>query len=296
MKLGLNLSFATKRWLRPEILAKMIKNDFNVKYIQFTWDLIDPWWPVEKRDVLAKQWSEAFKNEGLELKGTFGGLASYTYAHLLAPSSEQREIAVEFFKRAIDLTITMGTDTIGTPIGGMSHEDAINPEKREELYGFALESIREIAAYGKERGLKKILIEATPLDTEFPHSPEASVKLMKDLEGTTAVPVRLLIDWGHALFKPLLKDVADMALWLKECSPYVDAIHLQQTDGLLDRHWDFTSEGIITPELIKKVTKECDAEDIIQYLEVVTPFEAFDDEVYHNMKETMKILTGIFEE
>lgn len=96
------------------------------------------------------------------------------------------------------------------------------------------------------------MIEATPLITEFPHSPAASLQLMKDLEGTTDVPVRLLIDWGHALYKPLLRDEADMSLWLKECYPYVDSIHLQQTDGLLDRHWDFTSEGIITLELIKR--------------------------------------------
>ena len=295
MKLGLNLSFATKRWLRPEILASMITNDFGVKYIQFTWDLIDPWWPDEPRNVLAKQWSEAFQKEGLIITGTFGGLASYTYAQLLAPTHEQRQISLTFFKRAIDLTAAMGVDTVGTPIGGMSHEDAVDEKKRAELYRIALDSIRELAAYAKAKGLKKILIEATPLITEFPHSPEASVKLMKDLEGTTDVPVRLLIDWGHALFKPLLKEEADMSLWLKTCHPYVDAIHLQQTDGLLDRHWDFTSDGIVTPYLIKKVTEECGADDIIQYLEVITPFEAFDEDVYKNMKESIKILKTIFD-
>lgn len=42
MKLGLNLSFAIKRWQSPEYLAKLIKNEIGVQYIQFTWDLIDP--------------------------------------------------------------------------------------------------------------------------------------------------------------------------------------------------------------------------------------------------------------
>ena len=46
MNLGLNLSFAVKRWLDPVRLADMIKNDFNVEHVQFTWDLIDPWWPT----------------------------------------------------------------------------------------------------------------------------------------------------------------------------------------------------------------------------------------------------------
>ena len=140
----------------------------------------------------------------------------------------------------------------------------------------------------------KILIEATPLSTEFPYSPDETVKLMKDLDGKTDIPVRLLIDWGHAMFKPLLKDEADMAFWLKKCYPFVEAIHIQQTDGVLDRHWPFTSEGIVTADLIKTVTKECDAEDIIQYLEVVPAFEAFDDDVYNNIKESMAILNEIF--
>ena len=60
VKLGLNLSFAVKRWLNPVQLAKMIKNDFKIDHVQFTWDLIDPWWPEEYRDVMARQYREAF--------------------------------------------------------------------------------------------------------------------------------------------------------------------------------------------------------------------------------------------
>lgn len=293
MKLGLNLSFATKRWLNPENLARMIKKDFGVKYIQFTWDLIDPWWPEKQRDIIATQWKKAFEKEDLIITGTFGGLASYTYAQLLAPTKIQRDISFEFFKRAIDLTAVIGAESVGTPIGGMSYEDAVNETKRADLYNIALDYICKLASYAKERSLEKILIEATPLITEFPHDIEASVKLMKDLDGQTDIPVRLLIDWGHVLFRPLLKEEADMELWLKECYPYVDSIHIQQTDGMLDRHWDFTADGIVTPELIKTVTQKSGAEDIIQYLEVVTPFEAYDDDVCKGIKESIKILKSI---
>jgi len=81
-----------------------------------------------------------------------------------------------------------------------------------------------------------------------------------------------------------------MELWLKTCSPYVSCIHLQQTDGLWDRHWDFTKEGIVTGELIKKTLKNAKAENIPQFLEVVTIFEDNDDEVLDRMKRSMKIL------
>lgn len=290
MKLGLNLSFAVKRWIEPERLAKLIKNDFGVDHIQFTWDLIDPWWPEEQRKIMAQEYKTAFEKAGVTVDATFGGLASYSYAHLLAPSEIQREIAFSFFKRAIDLTIELGADVMGTPVGGMSYDDARNPERREELYKEMLQYIRKLAEYGKTRGLKEIHIEATPLITEFPHSPQVSIQMMKDLEGTE-IPVKLLIDWGHALYKPLLKEEADINLWFQKCAPYIGSIHLQQTDGLLDRHWDFThKDGIITPELIKDAVKKANLENITQYLEVVTIFEEDDDKVYEGMKKTMDYL------
>lgn len=290
VKLGLNLSFAVKRWLDPVRLAKMIKNDFKIDHVQFTWDLIDPWWPEEYRDVMVHQYKEAFADAGVVIDGTFGGLASYSYAHLLAPAKEQRRAAVAFFKRAIDLTAEMGCPVMGTPVGGMSYDDARDPKRREELYLDMLESLRELAAYGKEKGIEEIHIEATPLITEFPHSPEVSVKMMQDLEGS-AIPIKLLIDWGHALFKPLLKEEADMDLWFEKCAPYIGSIHLQQTDGLWDRHWDFTNEnGIVTGKMIKEATEKAHLDDIPQYLEVVTIFEDDDDHVYDGMKKTMDYL------
>lgn len=286
MILGLNLSFATKRWLEPKQLAAMCKKEFGVQHIQFTWDLIDPWWPTEQRNRLIKEYREAFEQEGLIIDATFGGLASYTYAQLLAPSEGQREISFEFFKRAIDLTVLMGATVMGTPVGKMTFDDARDIKKRTERYQSMIVYLRKLAAYGKTQGLKEIHIEATPLDTEFPHNIATSIQMMKDLEGSE-IPIKLLIDWGHALYQPLLAEEADMGLWLKRCAPYIGSIHLQQTDGVLDRHWDFTKEGIVTPELIKKVTADAKLDHIIQYLEVVTCFESTDEDIYEGMKQTM---------
>ena len=67
MKLGLNLSFAVKRWLDPVELAKMIKEDFGVDHVQFTWDLIDPWWPQAQRDVMVYQYKDAFADAGITI-------------------------------------------------------------------------------------------------------------------------------------------------------------------------------------------------------------------------------------
>ncbi|MDP4151912.1 MAG: hypothetical protein Q8865_00525 [Bacillota bacterium] len=98
MELGLNLSFATKRWLKPHLLAKMCKEDFNISRVQFTWDLIDPWWPDEPRNRLAVQFKEAFENEGLEIKSTFGGVASYTMLRFLLRQNYKGRYPFSFLK------------------------------------------------------------------------------------------------------------------------------------------------------------------------------------------------------
>lgn len=293
MKIGLNLSFAVKRWYTPETLAAMVRRDFRTEDVQFTWDLVDPWWPAPERDGIARRWAHALRHEGLRLGGTFGGIASYTYPQLLAPTEDLRRLSVAFFKRAVDMTSAMQSDCIGTPLGGMTHEDAADPARRETIYRQAVDLVRELAAYAGRAGLKKILIEPTPLSTEFPSDPETSLRLMRDLTDT-AVPVRLLLDWGHVLFEPLRGARADMGVWLDVCLPYVDCFHLQQTDGQLDRHWGFTKPGKVSVELIRGTVARYAADDRIQYVELIYPFEETDERVYDDVRETMTLLHNAF--
>ncbi len=63
--------------MEPKQLAYMCRNTFGVEHIQFTWDLIDPWWPEVQRDLLVKEYSEAFAAEGLKIDATFGGGSLY---------------------------------------------------------------------------------------------------------------------------------------------------------------------------------------------------------------------------
>ncbi len=294
MKLGLNLSFATKRWLKPENLARLCAETFHVDTVQFTFDLIDPWWPKIQRRDLADAYREAFQDKGIQIASAFGGVASYTYAQFLAPTQEQRDISLAFWKRAVDLTAELGAKTLGTPIGGMSYEDWKGPVASQALYQSAQTALRELAAYAKKKGLTEIQIEATPLRAELLYTPQTARQFVADLDGITAIPVRLLIDWGHALCERIPETTHSMEEWLSVCKPYVGGIHLQQTDGLWDRHWDYTRDGLVTPELIRETTKKAGVENITQYLEVVTIFEDDDDEVLERMKVSMEHLHSVF--
>ena len=92
--------------------------------------------------------------------------------------AEQRRVSLQFFKRAVDMTLVMEADCIGTPLGGMSHEDAEDEGRRKAIYSEVLDLVGEPATYAKAAGLKKILVEPTPLSTEFPSDPRGSLQLI----------------------------------------------------------------------------------------------------------------------
>jgi len=43
--LGINLSFAVKRWPEPEAWAGIVRERLGLDQVQFTFDLLDPWRP-----------------------------------------------------------------------------------------------------------------------------------------------------------------------------------------------------------------------------------------------------------
>nr|WP_321443339.1 TIM barrel protein [uncultured Cohaesibacter sp.] len=293
MKLGLNLSFAIKRWIEPERLAALVADDLDTRYVQFTWDLVDPSWPEAARDALARAYAKAFKNAGVIIESSFGGLASYTYNHLLAPTPELRVLGKQHLQNAIDMTAAMDVPCAGMPFGSFSADDAANPARREEIYKMALEAYVDLTRHAKKQGLSMLMVEPVPLATEFPSSAMDALRLMKDLDGQTDIPVRLCVDWGHALFKPLFGDKADMDYWMETCGSYIGAFHLQQTDGLYDRHWNFTHDGIITPQLLSDFWDRHDLKDQTCFLEIIYAFEETDEFVLSDMKEAMAMFKKV---
>lgn len=290
MKLGVNLSFAIKRWIDGPQLAAIVRDRLGLQYVQYTWDLSDPWWPDERRDRIARGYAKAFREAGLAIESTFGGLASYTYNNLLAPTDDMRRAGYQHLERAIDMTAAMEVKAAGAPLGSFSYDDAKNPARREELYQIALGLLVDLARHAKRRGLSTLLIEPVPLATELPSTPAEALRLMKDLDGKTDVPVRLLVDWGHALFKPLFKENASVDLWMKQCRDYIHSFHIQQTDGSLDCHWNFSRDGLVKPKELYDFWRRYGLTDQTYFMEIVYPFEAEDDFVLRDMIRSTEII------
>jgi sugar phosphate isomerase/epimerase len=276
-RLGINLSFAVKRWVEPERWAAMVRETLGLTLVQFSFDLLDPWWPSELRTPLIRRIRTATEAQGLTLHSAFVGLAAYTYNALLHPEPEGRKAALMWYRRAVEVAAELGVPAIGGPVGGMSVAQHTVAAQRRDRYRELLEHLTELTDYAARQGLREWLIEPTPLPRETPTTPDEAQALLTELQGQTAIPVRYCLDVGHALYRPLYGETVRLEPWLQ--AGRVAAVHLQQTDGQSDAHWGFTREGIIHPQEVRALLDGAGLTEVPLILEVFYPFEAADDDV-----------------
>lgn len=287
--LGINLSFAVKRWPEPDIWAQMVREELELDLVQFSFDLLDPWWPSELSMPLARRVRKAVEANDLSLHSAFVGLSAYTYNALCHPEAEGRKAATQWFKRAIDISAEMGAEAVGGPVGGMSVEATNHLDRVEASYRNLLNGLVELTNHAKEQGLKRIYIEPTPLAREVPWTVEGAKQLTQDLAGRATVPIAYTIDLGHALYKPLYGEGASLEPWFQGLGDQIGLIHLQQTDGLSDSHWGFTREGIVDPHEVARQAAAAGLADVPMLLEVFYPFELDDREVLNDIRASVRL-------
>jgi hypothetical protein len=75
----------------------------------------------------------------------------------------------------------------------------------------------------------------------------------------------------------------DPFAWLARFGGSTRCVHLQQTDGVMDRHWPFTDEfnrqGIVRAEHVIDLVAAFPRAEVELMCEPMFPFEAADDEV-----------------
>jgi D-erythrulose 1-phosphate 3-epimerase len=280
MNFGINLSFAVKRWVEPEVWAELVSRRLGLHLVQFTYDLLDPWWPASVRAPMAARIRKSAADWGIEIESAFSGLANYCFDGLLHPEAEGRGASLEWWKRAFDVAAAVGAKASGGPLGGMSATDAADPQRRAQRYRYLLDAVAELTVAAKASGLERLQVECTPLSREVPYTVEQSRAFLSDLEGRCAVPVKLLVDVGHALYQPLYGPQARMPQWLQGLGYSIGAFHLQNTDFQSDSHWGWPDRrGLFDVANFAREVKAAELKDVPAFLEIIYPFELADEAV-----------------
>ncbi|MGQ9889757.1 MAG: sugar phosphate isomerase/epimerase family protein [Aggregatilineales bacterium] len=281
---GINLGFATKRWPEPEAWAELVVEKLGLRLVQFTFDLIDPWWPEADRRLLAHKTRRAVEATGVVIHSAFVGLAAYTYNSLLHPEPAGHRAALEWWRRAVDLAAELGAGAVGGPLGGMSVR-SFDAGEQDRLYHRVLDDICSISEWMAAAGLRELLIEPTPLVREIPHKASDSLQLFADLKNRTAVPVRYVIDVGHALYQPLYGASAALDPWLETLGDHIALFHLQNTDFQSDSHWGWPDpRGAFDVAVFAQTLQRYHLTDRPIFLEVFYPFEFADASLIENIR------------
>ncbi len=280
MPLGVNLCFAVKRMPEPEVWAAFVREHLGLEQVQFTFDLLDPWWPDSERIPLITRTAAAARAQGLTIHSAYVGLAHYVPCGLLAPDADARRVALRWWRRAIDVTAALGASAVGGPLGTISMADFADPRAREQRYRDLLDAVDLIAREAASAGLSDVLIEPTPIAREFPSTIDQCQRLLTDLTDRDAGRVGLTLDTGHAVYQPLYGPSASIQDWVEPLSSHIRLVHLDNTDGLGDPHWGWPDpRGTVDVAGLADTLGAVGLADVPVMLEVYPRFEDDDKQV-----------------
>ncbi len=289
MKFGINLGFALKRWPAPEAWARLVREELGLDLVQFTFDLLDPWWPEPWRQAMAERTRRAVADYGLTLHSAQLGLAWYTYNGLLHPDASGREIAREWWRRAAETATALGAPAVGGPLGALSVAEAADPATRQQRHGELLDAIVAACEAAATADLRELLVEPTPLPREMPHTIDEVRWLVENLRHRTSVPVRYVLDVGHAFYRPLYGADVAIEAWLDALRDDIAVIHLQNHDYESDAHWGWPDDrGRFDVASLGRSLRAAGLGDIPVILELFYPFEMADEAVLASVKSSVR--------
>jgi hypothetical protein len=293
---GVNLSFCVKRWVTPDLWARLVREELEIDLVQFSFDLVDPTWPDSLLEDLAGELKVATAAQHLTIHSAFIGLAHYTYNQLLHPNYRVRDAAEGWLGRAYRFSGMAGITRVGGPLGAVAsrldgrEEDEISAADYTDLVARML----RLGQTAKQCGMTELFVEPTPMRREWPWTIGQAQAMMRDVAEST-VPWRYCLDWGHGTFEPLYGSYRGrMDCWYEALGSAIGAIHIQQTDFQHDRHWDFTQVGAVDPVAAATLQRRFGLADRPVFLEVFFPFERDDRSVLEAVRASIHILKPAF--
>ena len=292
--LGIDNIYAAKRWPEPDEWGRQVTERWGLKYVQFCFDLLDPRTSEEARKSMCAKVREASRKYGFEIHSAFIGLGAYAYSLLLHPFPEFRKDALKWCELASITAAELGAKGVGGPIAAASVKDYRDPRKREFLLETLVEGMQAFARYAAAQGLKFVLWEPTPIGREMLIHLDEAIDLYERFNRNTPIPIQFLLDVGHQCSYEVTGKDRDTYLWLRELGKVSPAIHLQQMDGVWDRHWSFTkahnAEGVVKMDKVLEALEQSGAEEVYLFPEMIHAFEFEEEKLLEEMDESYQYL------
>ena len=259
-RLGINTGFAVNRYSEPEEWIRIVGDELGLNIVQFTADMLNVDLPM---DIVSKQVNriqKACQLYNVEITSTFTG-AFTRVNHLAHPDPDIRRHWVDWFKRFVDLSVDLGSKSMGSHFGIFTHLDNNNPQTRYIRRQQNIDGWHDIANYAKNKGLDFISWEPMSISREQGETISEARRLQRDVNINSPLPFKMCLDVDHGDLSSLDSRDTDPYEWMDEFAIESPLIHLKQTSIDKPGHWPFVNEynevGRIQPdELVGKLVNK----------------------------------------
>lgn len=242
MRLGINLCFAANRLIEPEVWAEFIRADLGLDTVQFTFDLLDPWWPEVHRSGLIRRIRAAAYAWDLVIDSACAGRTHSIPAALLDADPTVRSIARRWWRRACDVAAELGATAVGGPLGTLGPREAADPAVRADRCRELLDSIEAITGYAAAAGLREFLIEPALRAGEYPSTIRQCLEVFDGLQGRCPIPAGFTLDIGPALFEPCYGPQATAESWISALGASIRMLRVDNSNRCGDPRWGWPHE------------------------------------------------------
>lgn len=292
LTLGINTGFAVNRFPMPEEWVPLVAQEFGLRIVQLTADLINPSLPD---DIIADQINR-LKNEcnkhGVEIRHTFTG-AFTRVNHLAHPDPVVRNYWIKWFCRFVDISSELGARDMGSHPGIFSVFDNNDPEKKDERFEQLVQGWRQVAEYASKKGLKYLTWEPMSISREMGETISEAQRIQKAFNIDMPIPMKLCLDVDHGDLASTDPRDTDPYSWIKALGKESPLLHIKQTTTNKGGHWPFipayNAQGKIVPEKLLSALSDSGVQDMTLLLELsFKEREPFESTVIQDIKASVE--------
>jgi len=291
-RLGINTGFAVNRYSEPEEWLRIVGNELELRIVQLTADMLNVDLPGAVVANQVKRILKACQLYDVKISSTFTG-AFTRVNHLAHPDKEIREHWIAWFKKFVDLSVDLGSDSMGSHFGIFTHKDNNNPIEREIRRKQNIDCWHEVASYAKHKGLKFLTWEPMSISREQGEIINEARKLQSDVNINSPLPFKMCLDVDHGDLSSNDPRDTNPYSWLEEFAAISPLVHLKQSHLNKSGHWPFTAEhnkiGRIQPDKVIKTLLDNKNDEVDLILELsFREREPEDSSVIEVLKESVQ--------
>ena len=290
IKLGVDLSFAKKRFPEPEVWIDIVKNKIGLTIVEFDSDFLDPFFVSEPGlSEIASETKKLVDDNGLEIHNYFTGTITHCVNLVSHPDERVRKDGIRWCQEAIKLATKLGAKGIGGHFDMISSNDLGNPDRYKMIVDHLISAFQDLSVLAKQEGQEFILWEQMYTPNEIPYTIHQTKELMERVNEKAQVPIQLVIDLGHMCCQAFPHDPQDTDPyeWIRQLGYMCPVMHLQQCGEFSSDHWPFTKQcnerGFIDADKVIEAVHESGAKEILLAFEVFFGLSQSDEQIISDM-------------